>query len=361
MFAVFYAFVTFYNLHIVLVRIGSKVYLRHSGETGVITALLENNMVSVLLDSDDMEIPAFTDDIIPADQHTAQKTRTKPAAALHPTPDDTTVIGNPGSNTGLHLSFDPILRGDATAEQYRIFLTNDTPNPLLVSYQRSTASYPRKKQITKKVEAHTALHLERIPFDELNEQIAIQFECCRLRTDGTGPRHTKSLRVKPKVFFKKMATDPILGRPVHFYTLFPVIKDDRPTEQSSPSENLRSYTKKNLRQRKAESNLRNFPDHEVEEFASFLPELDLHIEMLVHNPKSYTAADILQIQLEHFDEYLDNAIRLGVERVFVIHGLGKGRLRKSIAQRLKHNQQVIDFRNEYHPNYGFGATEVVLR
>lgn len=337
------------------------MYLRHSGETGVVTALLDNNMVSVLLDEDEMEIPAFTDDILPADQHTTQQTQASPAASLHPTREETVVSGDTASHSGLYLSFDPVLRADATAEQYRIFLTNDTPHALLIGYQRSTAAQARKRQITKKVEAHTALHLETIPFDELNEQIAVQFECCRLRTDGTGPRQTKSIRVKPKTFFKKVAPDPILDRPTHLYLLFEQIKVERSAENNPEKENLRTYTQKNLRPPKPESNLRTFPNHEVEEFAAFLPELDLHIEMLVHNPKSYTAAEILQIQMEHFDQYLDDAIRLGVERVFIIHGLGKGRLRKSIARRLQRNPQVMDFRNDYHPNYGFGATEVVLR
>ena len=337
------------------------MYLRHSGETGVVTALLDNNMVSVRLDSDDMEIPAFTDDVLPADHHSAQKTQPGPVESTSPTENATTVPGNPTSQTGVYLSFDPVLRTDATAEQYQIYLTNDTSHPLLIGYQRSTAAHPRKKQLTKKLEAHTALLIETIPFDELNEQITIQFECCRLRTDGTGPRQTKSIRVKPKIFFKKVAPDPILDRPTHLYLLFEQIKMERDADSAQEKDNLRTYTKKNLRPRQKEGNLRAFPHHEVEEFASFLPELDLHIEMLVHNPKSYTAAEILQIQLEHFDQYLDDAIRLGVERVFIIHGLGKGRLRKSIAQRLRRNPQVVDYRNEYHPNYGFGATEVVLR
>ncbi|RME96879.1 MAG: hypothetical protein D6772_11235, partial [Bacteroidetes bacterium] len=58
--------------------------------------------------------------------------------------------------------------------------------------------------------------------------------------------------------------------------------------------------------------------------------------------------------------YLDQAIRLGAERVFVIHGVGEGKLRDAIAERLRQNPQVVDFKNEYHPRYGFGATEVIL-
>jgi len=40
--------------------------------------------------------------------------------------------------------------------------------------------------------------------------------------------------------------------------------------------------------------------------------------------------------------------------------IGKGRLRNEIASRLVQMPEVKTFKNEYHPNYGFGATEVIF-
>ena len=71
-------------------------------------------------------------------------------------------------------------------------------------------------------------------------------------------------------------------------------------------------------------------------------------------------AEIVRIQLAAFENYLNKAINLGVDRFFVIHGLGKGRLRNEIATRLLKHPQVQTFKNEYHAKYGYGATEVVL-
>ncbi|MCB0376102.1 MAG: hypothetical protein KDD04_09310, partial [Sinomicrobium sp.] len=49
-----------------LYAIGSRVRLRFTGETGVVTAALEEGMLSIRLDDDpDFEIPAFTDDLEP--------------------------------------------------------------------------------------------------------------------------------------------------------------------------------------------------------------------------------------------------------------------------------------------------------
>ena len=68
----------------------------------------------------------------------------------------------------------------------------------------------------------------------------------------------------------------------------------------------------------------------------------------------------LQLQLDHFEQYIDKAIRLGVPRIYVIHGIGKGKLKNMIASRLIQNPQIKTFKNEYHPRYGWGATEVIF-
>jgi dsDNA-specific endonuclease/ATPase MutS2 len=73
-----------------------------------------------------------------------------------------------------------------------------------------------------------------------------------------------------------------------------------------------------------------------------------------------TPAQILQLQLQVFEEYLNNAIRLGIPKVYIIHGLGKGRLRNDIQKRLSRNPYVRMFQNQHHHKYGFGATEVFL-
>ena len=42
---------------------GTKVRFKNTGDVGVITAVLDMDMVQVLLDDDDMEIPAFIENI----------------------------------------------------------------------------------------------------------------------------------------------------------------------------------------------------------------------------------------------------------------------------------------------------------
>ncbi|MEM8907482.1 MAG: Smr/MutS family protein, partial [Bacteroidota bacterium] len=101
--------------------------------------------------------------------------------------------------------------------------------------------------------------------------------------------------------------------------------------------------------------------HEVEDFARFESEIDLHIEKILDRPGKMSQSEMLRLQILAFDQYLEQAIRLGVDRVFIIHGVGKGKLKNKIASSLIQNPDVETFKNEYHPKYGYGATEVIFK
>ena len=87
-------------------------------------------------------------------------------------------------------------------------------------------------------------------------------------------------------------------------------------------------------------------------------EIDLHIEKLIPDWKDLSNADILRIQLSTFEKNYDLAILHHQPYMFVIHGVGEGVLRDAIHERLRKKEEVKTFVNEYHPRYGFGATEI---
>ncbi len=166
------------------------------------------------------------------------------------------------------------------------------------------------------------------------------------------------LKIKAKQFFSKMLTAPILNRPVHLYKVFD--RDDSPAV-AAEKEDLKTYTQRKAAPPARTVRRQNHRPHEVEELAHFVPEIDLHIERLLPNAKKMSNTEIIKIQLAHFERFLDKALNVGAERVYIIHGLGKGRLRDLIATRLMQIDYVKTFNNDYHPRYGFGATEVILR
>jgi dsDNA-specific endonuclease/ATPase MutS2 len=47
--------------------------------------------------------------------------------------------------------------------------------------------------------------------------------------------------------------------------------------------------------------------------------------------------------------------------LIVIHGVGEGVLRDEIHELLRHKPEVKTFVNQFHPLYGFGATEIYFQ
>ncbi len=348
-----------------LFSVGTRVKFLHSRDKGVVTALLENGMVNVLLDGENMEIPAFIDDLVRAESAgerlpsvKAKIVPGKQAKMVQP-PRRPAIESQYAilKSLGIQLAFDPVLRADATAERFKIFLINDTPADVIFTF----CFYLNGKALQKyngKLDSLSVCEVGEMWYDHLNDSPAFHIECWRLTTEGTGTRLQKEIKIKPKQFFKRMLTAPLLNRKVHLYRVF---EDVQASRRKDKKEDLRSYTKRNTRHSGQWSDISERMHSEVLEYAEFVPEVDLHAERLSRNPKKLSSAEILRLQLHHFDAFLQKALRVGAERVFIIHGVGKGRLRGEIAKRLQQNEAVKRFKNEWHPRYGYGATEVEFR
>ena len=89
-------------------------------------------------------------------------------------------------------------------------------------------------------------------------------------------------------------------------------------------------------------------------------EVDLHIEQLVDNPKAYTPAEMLDIQMGRLKGAIEGAIRNRMKRIVFIHGVGNGRLRLEIQQFLKYKYPKLRYQDASFKEYGFGATMIFL-
>ncbi|MEL7120295.1 MAG: Smr/MutS family protein [Bacteroidota bacterium] len=350
-----------------LFSVGTRVEFIHTHDRGVVTSLLSNGMVHVLLEDEGIEIPAFIEDLAraeeKADEHPSIKAKIVPGKKAHqisppevpPAETQYAII----KSKGLQIGFDPILNRAGLAEKYKMYLINDTKHEALFTLTLKLDGRAVNRY-NGKINSVSIYEVGELLFDQLNEAPTFEVECWRVTTAGTEGRQHRSLKIKPKQFFKKLAVAPLLNKQVHLFKVFESLKVD--AEQKKDKEDLQTYTKRNSRPLTSISwndlNTRFTPD--VMEFAEFISELDLHVESLVKNHQKLTTKEILNTQLFHFEQYISKAIRLGVERVFIIHGVGKGKLRNEIATRLMQNESVKTFKNEFHPRYGYGATEVVF-
>lgn len=348
-----------------LFTIGSRVKLKRTGDLATVSAILGDGLIEVRLDDGLGHIPVPTDGItFPEDEAPTEKTdgakyvAGKKNAPTEVEADDLGMEYAILDPWGIQLCFDPVYKSDGSApERYRVYLVNDLRKSLIFSvslHLKDTQIWERVGQLA----GHATFELGDLRYDELNRSPAVSVEIREKQEMGTGPALRKVLKIKPKTFFTRTRTAPLLNRKVHHYILFRNL--DREIAAPRTKEDLRSYTKKQVKEgrRTDLANLRYYQTGlDLEAKASFPTELDLHLEALEEVPPK---GKELSTQMAHFERYLNRAIELGISRVVIIHGKGKGTLRDAIAAKLRSNAQVRSFKNGYLEKYEHGATEVFL-
>ncbi len=345
---------------------GSRVRFIFTGEEGTVTELLDDGMLNVRLDDGEV-IPAFAEDVVriednrplrkpPVKAKSVQGKKDKsppPPKRIDPTRQYAIL-----KSKGIQLAFATQKRPDGSTAHFDVYLINDTRYDVIYNFSLETEGHT-PPQRHGKLERLSAQQIDQLPFDQLNESPQISIDCWQLTTEGTGPKLSRSIRLKPQQFFKKNTTAPILDIPVYLYIVFDKLEPDT---KPPPTEDLQAYTKRKTPPPTSQSNkgYSRLQKYDTRAFVDFNNELDLHVENLTDSTSGMSNADILHLQMRHFTDYMHRAIRLGVPKVFIIHGVGKGRLRSEISRWLNDNPYVIAHKNEYHHRFGYGATEVDL-
>lgn len=345
-----------------LYAIGTKVRLRFTGERGTITGILDGGMLQVRLDSDpDFEIPTFEEDLqrddaaepVSAGARFVQgKPEKKPEAPPARRMQSQYKILKP---KGLQLAFEPMPGRDGSVSRYKVWLLNDTPHEFLMEFDLFTQARD-VLVVDDKIPASTALELGDFLSDDLNDSAEAFLRVQRITTAGLDEALEHSLKIKPKQFFNSLLTAPILNVLAYQYVMIEKFEPEEKIEESD----LKAYAKQQKRKPVRETNSQPYKAFDPEALASFEPEIDLHIQSLINGYARLDKSEILRIQLQHCQRFVEKAARLGAPRVFLIHGVGEGKLREAIAAQLRDNPHVVKFKNEYHHKYGYGATEVIF-
>jgi hypothetical protein len=352
-----------------LFAVGTKVRFRYTGETGTITALLDEGMLQVRLDSDpDFEIPAFEEDLLRNDaaepisagaRFVQGKKEKQPEAPPRRQIKSQYHILKP---RGLQLLFEPMPGKDGNVSRYKVWLLNDTSHEFIFEFDLFTQDRD-VLTLDDKIAAATVVELGDFRSDDLNASPEARISAQRITTEGLSEPMENALKIRAKQFFNSLQTAPILNVLTYQMVLLDKFETPPASGEKNAAGDLRDFAKQHARERnKVVTNAASqiYRAFNPEEFASFEPEIDLHIQNLMDGYARLDKSEILRIQLLHFQRFLDKAVRLGVPRVFVIHGVGEGKLRDAIAERLRLHPSVVKFKNEYHHKYGYGATEVIF-
>ncbi len=340
-----------------------RVILRYTGEHAVVLRRIDEDTLLVQLErAPDLEIPAFEEDLMPyspAVPGTAPKAERSASPTAPTTPSRRKVSASqPVSQPqGISVVFEPMPGRDGIVSRYTAWLLNDTEQECLFEISIDTAARLVLEE-EGKLDAFTAVELGVMLTDDLSDLPDITLTCRPISTQGIEPPLEQRLRLRPKTFFNARQGVPILGVEGYRFALF------KRLEAPPPKEDLREYIRQRTRPEHppfSSSMVRPVELYNVKELAEFPNEIDLHAEKLLPNDhQKLSSGQILQLQLTHFHAFLERAIRLGVPRVFIIHGVGEGKLRTAIAEELRRNPAVRKFKNEYHHKYGYGATEVIF-
>ncbi|MFM7155857.1 MAG: Smr/MutS family protein [Bacteroidota bacterium] len=339
---------------------GTRVRLRFTGETGIVTSRLSDDMVEIRLDNDpDFIIPAFEEDIVSDTVLSNVAPAWAAAREKKPEPPARRVVKSQYhilKPKGLQLAFEPMPGRDETVSRYKVWLINDTPFEFLMEFDLFTTSRD-VIILDEKISASSAHELGDFLSDDLNDAPEVFIGVRRISTEGAGDAVEAGLRIKAKQFFNSFQTASIINVMAYH---FPLLNNFEPKTDTS-GQDLKSYTIQNRSKTRSAGSSRPHKAFDPEDFAHFEPEIDLHIQALMNGYARLDKGEILRIQMQHFHRFIDRAIRLGANRVFVIHGVGEGKLKEAIADSLRSNPHVKKFKNEYHHKYGYGATEVIIR
>ncbi len=338
---------------------GTKVVLRYTGDRAIVLRRIDDETLLVRLENaPDVEIPVSEDDLLLYRPEGAAKAVAAPALA--PPLRRQIRAERPSTHRqGIAVAFEPMLGRDGSVSRYTAWLLNDTDEECLFELALDTAARS-VFQLEGKLEKAMALECGVLLTDDLSDQPEIFLSCRRISTEGLEAAQERRMRIRPKTFINARQATPILGVETHCFTLFKSLAAALPETPSAVD--LRTYARQHTRPSQPESSpmVQPISPYDVGELAAFSNEIDLHAEKLLPNYRDLDPTQILHLQMAHFRRFIDQAVRLGLPRVFVIHGVGEGKLRNAIAEELRRHPAVWKFKNEYHRKYGYGATEVIF-
>jgi Smr domain len=343
-------------------QVGDRILVLHSNEEGEVVDIINDKMV--LIDVEGIQFPVYTDQIdFPYFKRFSEKSFS-PSGELKEKPGspqkrEKIYIDNLKKekastkykvSEGMWVSFLPVFDTDVfdedIVESFKIYLINQTDDPYDFTYRITFLGSP-DFELTNRLLPLTDFYLHDVPFEQMNDSPRLEFDFSLVNANKKKASHFEAfLKIKAKQLFQKIEEMKMKNEPTFTYNLFEAWPDK--TEDLRPdyinSSGLlydASKTRQNME-----------PARSV---------VDLHIEKLSPDSKGLSNFEMLSMQLSAFEKYFNLAVAHRQPNLIVIHGIGTGKLREEIHEILKHKSEVSSFVNQYHPNFGYGATEIFFR
>jgi Smr domain len=334
-------------------QVGDKILVLHSNEEGEIIDIINDKMVMV--DVQGVKFPAYMDQIdFPYFKRFSEKKMFPPKKDKKYIDDIKKDSGAKGAKIadGVWITFLPVMDidefGDDIVKELKIHLLNGTDKEYNFIYKLNFFG-DTDFELKNILHPGEDFYLHDIPFEDLNDSPSFDFEFSLSQPDKwKADYYEYSLKLKPKQLFNRIEELKKKNEATFSYSLFkkyPDKADDMTEIGSLAAKGYKIYDAKHARQH-------------LEAARSVV---DLHIEKITNDWKHLSNFEIVALQLKIFEKFYDLALVHHLPSMIIIHGVGEGKLRDEIHDILRLKKDVKSFVNQYHPAYGYGATEIFFK
>lgn len=332
-------------------QIGDKVLILHSNEEGEVVDIINDQML--LVDVKGVSFPVYMDqvDFPYYKRFTEQKNSSAQKEKKFidnirkekPSPQGQ-------AEDGVWLTFLPVMDtddfGDMVVKEMKIHLVNHTNVRYHFVYALHFFGKP-DFELKNSLHPFENFYLHDIAFEDLNDSPSFEFEFHLAEPDKKKEDYFDTVvKLKPRQLFTKIKQLQEKNQATFSQLLFETYPDRAPDQTIELSDRLKSGVKF--------YNVAEIRQH-MEQPRSVI---DLHIEKLADDYRRMSNFEMLSLQLKTFEKYYQLAVVHHQPSLIVIHGIGEGRLKNDIHDILRYKPEVKSFVNQYHPRYGYGATEI---
>lgn len=336
-------------------EIGDKIVVLHSNEEGEVIDIINDKMVMIQVRG--VKFPAYMDQIdFPYFKRFTEK-KLFPAEPKKKYLEDLRKEKTPPKplekkvSDGVWLSFLPKFKtdefGDDVVTELKVHLINRTDAAYNFFYALHFFGKP-EFDLRAEVGPFSDFYLHDVDFEDMNDSPLFAFEFSLLKADKKkADYYEATVKLKPKQLFDRIELLKQKGEATFTYKLFDVYPPKPYDEfvETPVSKGVKIYSLKDIRQHIQ-------PPRTV---------VDLHIEKLVDDWKHLSNGEILTLQLKEFEKWYELALAHHQAQLIVIHGVGSGKLRDEVHELLRTRREVKSFVNQYHPSFGYGATEIFFK
>ena len=332
---------------------GDEIIVLHTKETGKVLEIINKQMV--LIEVRGVQFPAYMDQIdFPYFHRFTEKkpvTKQAPKQYIDQLPKEKKTPSPLLPDEGLWLYLLPVYElddfNDEVISAFKIYIHNKNNQAYRFIYNQYIDDQS-VFELDSQVHPHKDFYLHDSAFGNFSDNPVFSFELELLHIDKTKePKLLVEKKLRSKQVFKLAEEMRSKNEPALQFELFKTWPDKNMTSNDFPGVKTTNGNK-------------TYKQHSVK-LLSPRSVIDLHIEKITDNIKGLDNYAILQMQLTEFEKWYDAAVQHHMPNLTVIHGVGSGKLKDELHELLKTKVLVDRFVNQYHPAYGYGATEIFFK